>query len=169
MTHLKAYAPTNAPRAWIWINTFCLVWSALLFIEILFTLAPLDRLEGTQFYLAWNFGTTFIWLVEVGLTIYSDMQESNLENGQVSLYEYVSSKTADPEGFRLILELMLAFLFLGDSITVFWRWFEVDENIDGELFDTVVSIAAYGYQIIMIRKSTLSQDDYRDIGNLEIT
>ena len=72
---VSTYSPLKAPQLWTRINAVLVIWSVLLLIEILFTLGPLERLEGTRAYLTYNFGATLVWVAQVGLTIL-DMQDT---------------------------------------------------------------------------------------------
>ena len=71
MHYLLTITPQKSPILWFRVNSTLFVWSVLLSVELLFTAAPLDRLEGTSAYLAWYFATTLVWFGEVGLKCYS--------------------------------------------------------------------------------------------------
>lgn len=115
---------SNGLLVWFCINLTCFVWSFLLLIEILWTVEPLDRLQGTHVYLTWNFGTTIIWVVETALPVCTLGWKSS---------------------FFQMGEWILALYFLVDSIALFQQWQQPDEDIRGEVLDAVISLAAYAY------------------------
>lgn len=139
-------SPLRAPKTWMWINAVCLAWSILLFIEIIFTLGPLDRLEGTRAYITYNFGTTLVWVVEVGLTVLDDMKQS-----------IVLSR-------RDLFELAVALFFLIDSLRLFLDWYKADVDVGGESLDVLINFAAYVYLLSKLQESPVvaGSDDYLD-------
>ena len=129
----------------MWINAVCLAWSILLFIEIIFTLGPLDRLEGTRAYITYNFVTTLVWVVEVGLTVLDDMKQSILSRQD-------------------LFELDVALFFLIDSMRLFLDWYNANVDVGGESLDILINFtAAYVYQCRKLQESpVVGSDDYLD-------
>ena len=134
------------PKTWIWINAVCLAWSILLFIEIVLTLGLLERLEGTRAYITYNFGTTLVWVVEVGLTVLDDMKQSIVLSRQD------------------LFELAVALFFLIDSLRLFLDWYKADVDVGGESLDILINFtAAYVYQCRKLQESpVVGSDDYLD-------
>ena len=130
--------------AWLWINAICAVWSLLLVIEILWTLSPLDRLEGTRAYLSYSFGTTIIWVFEVIVHLWNRKRHPQHAGDGEREYRH--------ETIQLGLELILALYFLLDSTKVFVKWQTSDADVGAELLDSIVGLAAYLYQFVRIRR-----------------
>ena len=128
----------------MWINAVCLAWSILLFIEIMFTLGPLDRLEGTRAYITYNFVTTLVWVVEVGLTVLDDMKQQSI----LSRWD--------------LFELAVGLYFLIDSMRLFLDWYKADVDVGGKSLDILINFAAYVYQLSKLRESPVGSDDYLD-------
>ena len=143
MDFVTTSSPLRAPKTWMWINAVCLAWSILLFIEIIFTLGPLDRLEGTRAYITYNFVTTLVWVVEVGLTVLDDMKQLILSR-------------------RDLFELAVALFFLIDSMRLFLDWYKADVDVGGKSLDILINFAAYVYQLSKLRESPVGSDDYLD-------
>ncbi len=161
--NLSAYAPPQAPILWTWINLICLVWSTLLLIEILFTLSPLDRLEGTRCYLVYNLGTTLVWIAEVGLTLF-------YLQGHTQIQHILRLNLHTKEDYEAFVELVLAIIFLGESVKIFWVWSKVDEDVDAHLFDAILNIFGYCYQMVKVckfRRADASRD-YSDIDSIDM-
>mmetsp|Transcript_30815 Transcript_30815/g.45607 ORF Transcript_30815/g.45607 Transcript_30815/m.45607 type:complete len:224 (+) Transcript_30815:72-743(+) len=166
---VSTYSPLKARKLWIRINLFLLLWSCLLFIDLLFTIGPLERLEGTREYLTYNFGSTLVWVVEVGLTVL-DMNmnanmDTNVHDGERVAHEgpmlsvlnriRIMERPFDVKQLfqtwtrkdvELSAELVLAIYFLLDSTKVFVQWYKADSDVGAELFDTLLNLAAYFYQ-----------------------
>ena len=145
MDFVTTSSPLRAPKTWMWINAVCLAWSILLFIEIIFTLGPLDRLEGTRAYITYNFVTTLVWVVEVGLTVLDDMKQQSI----LSRWD--------------LFELAVGLYFLIDSMRLFLDWYKADVDVGGESLDTLINFAAYVYQLSKLQESpVVGSDDYLD-------
>jgi hypothetical protein len=148
MDFVTTSSPLRAPKTWMWINAVCLAWSILLFIEIIFTLGPLDRLEGTRAYITYNFVTTLVWVVEVGLTVLDDVKQSILSR-------------------RDLFELAVALFFLIDSMRLFLDWYKADVDVGGESLDILINFAAYVYLLKtnpprLQESPVVGSDDYLD-------
>ena len=131
----------------MWINAVCLAWSILLFIEIIFTLGPPERLEGTRAYLTYSVGTTLVWVVEVGLTVLG-MEQSILSR-------------------RDLFELAVAVFFLIDSMRLFLDWYKADVDVGGKSLDILINFAAYVYLLKtnpprLQESPVVGSDDYLD-------
>lgn len=158
------YSPNSAPRAWLLINGAILAWSVLLLCELLLTISPEDRLEGTRAYLLYNFGATLIWVVEVGLHL--------LEHHQLKVHSSTNPNHEHKDLYWLLAELIIALYFLYDSTRVFVLWRTPDSNVRAQLLDTIINIAAYLYQVIRLgafaKHGTASgSGEYFDIISLE--
>lgn len=94
------------------------------------------RLEGLQLYLLWNFGTTLIWCLQVTLTVLARAEEG--ENWQ--------------DSHLVLFELILAIYFASDSIRLCRRWKRASGDLEGELFDAVLS--AVGYFCLLVKSET---------------
>ena len=124
-----AGSPDLAPLPWAVLNFLCLFWSTLLVFAIYQTEGPLERVQGTRFYLTWNLITTFIWCFEIGLIVLHRRSKSTIIHW---------------------MELVIAVYFFQDSITLMNLVFrlEPDEDIAGELADAIFSSLAYLYQFV---------------------
>ena len=164
---LAAYAPAQAPTLWLTLNGLCLLWSLLLFFELLYTFGPLERLEGTRAYLVYNFVTTVVWAMEVVLTLYH-MGLPPLRNdiggsSGSSICSRLISLFQEREGIMLALELVAAIYFLGDSAKIFWYWFKVDEDVEGEMLDVLINLVAYAYIVKKNQRDEEYTDQYTDL------
>ena len=161
MVSIIKLAPANSPSLWLCINFVCCLWSVLLVVSILSTMSPLNRLEGTQLYFIWNFGTTLVWCIEAGLNGYYARQHQ-------------LSNTNSRFPWTSVLEVALAIYFTADSIHLFRKWLKPDQDIEGELADTIVSTLAYAYQLYHIwftvlypsQSSSTFQEEYTAIGEV---
>ena len=89
------------------------------------------RLEDSQLYLVYNFGTTIIWCLEVTLTVLVPAED---EGGWLD--------------FSLVwIELLLAIYFLTDSILLFQKWAKTGDW-ESELADTMLNTIGYVYFLI---------------------
>uniref|UniRef100_A0A7S2EUL1 Uncharacterized protein n=1 Tax=Trieres chinensis TaxID=1514140 RepID=A0A7S2EUL1_TRICV len=158
--YLVSYSPFRARKTWITINSMCLLWSILLILELAFTLDPLDRLEGTRVYLSYNFVTTIIWLLEVGLTL-ADVYATNHRE---SCFECLHFRTR--QDVELMVELIVALYFFGGSLQVFFQWYTVDTNVSGQFVDAILNLVAYAYLLwrVMSDRSSDSDGGFYDEG-----
>jgi hypothetical protein len=159
MKCILRYSPNKARKAWIWINAAILACSVLLLSELLLTFSPEDRLEGTRAYLMYNFGTTFIWSIEVGLLVldYHELQERSRED-------------PDPQHhnlYSLIVELIIALYFFYDSTQVYKQWRNPNaDDVEANVLSTIINAATYLYEVIRL-SSRRAADDYVDITSQE--
>jgi len=128
---LSTYSPLKARTLWIRINLIFVLWSALLFLDLLFTIGPLERLDGTQEYLTYNFGSTLFWVLEAGLTALDmNMQRDTDEGLMRSTFNRIRvmkspsdlthlCQTWTKEDVEITVELALGIYFLVDSMRVF--------------------------------------------------
>ena len=117
----------SSKRFWCCMNLMCCVWSILLVLEIVWTIQPLDRLEGTHAYLVWCFGTTIIWCIEVGVKI------------------WVPSASTTASRFATVMlwiEAALAVYFLIDCALLFRQWNRAEDEIEGELIEVSLTAGA---------------------------
>ena len=136
------FAPSNAPRFWNAVNAFVFLWSFLLSIELSSShkISALERLEDVRYYLVWNFGTTLIWASEVALNCLAGSSQQR------------SRSSWAKENVQLLIELVLALYFTGDSIYMFRKWKQQGEDLDGQLVDTVLNSLAYLYLLLKDRE-----------------
>ena len=160
MTNIASYSPRKARKLWIWINTICLVWSLLLFVDIFCTLGPLKRLGHTQDYLVWSFVTTIVWVLEAGLNIF-EMQESQDRN----LFDFLYFQTAKDVG--VFVEFLAAVYFLVVSANLFIVWHKAESDVGGQTLDTTISSLAYAYELFMVLQYPAGLDDYAEIDEEE--
>jgi len=158
MHYLLTITPQKSPILWFRVNSTLFVWSVLLSVELLFTAAPLDRLEGTRAYLAWYFATTLVWFGEVGLKCYY-IHESITRDGWTQLHQIVFLQTR--QDVEIFLELILAVYYLIDSAKVFWSWQKADKDISGEVFDAILNSLAYLYEMSTFQRLP-EPNDYTD-------
>jgi len=161
MHYLLAIAPQKSPLLWFRVNSTLFVWSVLLLIELLFTEAPLERLEGTRAYLAWNFVTTLVWFGEVGLKCYY-INDSIIRDGWTQLHQIIFLQTR--QDIETFVELMLAIYYLIDSAKVFRSWHKADIDLSGELFDAILNSLSYLYEMSTFRRLP-EPNNYNDISD----
>lgn len=160
---VSTYSPLKARTLWMKINLIFLLWSALLFLDLLFTIGPLERLDGTREYLTYNFSATLFWVLEAGLTALDMNMQRNVDEGLMrSSFNNVRAMRIPSDATRLCqtwtkedvensLELALGVLFLFDSMRVFTQWYTADPDLGAELLDTLLNFAAYLYIVIKLR------------------
>lgn len=177
---VSTYSPLKAPQLWTRINAVLVIWSVLLLIEILFTIGPLERLEGTRAYLTYNFGATLVWVAQVGLIIL-DIQKGSAINTIVSrtinrpCSILRSCQALTKKDIELLMELTVAIYFLFDSTQVFVVWYKADPDVEAQILDTLFNFACYMYEFIKYRNlsvvsdpavsDAVVSDDYVDIGD----
>lgn len=163
LKELVKYSPPKAPKTWLFINIVCAIWSILLFIEILYTLGPLERLEGTQAYLIYSFGTTTVWVIQVTLTcihqqsilLESDDTNSNSPNQTNTSYLIFRMIYLQTSGdYEIWMELILAVYFLFDSLSSFVEWKKADLDVTSQGLDAFVNFAGYIYEMYKIQRDT---------------
>lgn len=67
---ITSYCPRQNYGIWLYMNTSILLWSLLLLAELCMTDDPShtqSRIEGTEVYLVYSFGSTLVWVLEAGL------------------------------------------------------------------------------------------------------
>ena len=76
-------------------------------------------------YLFWSFTTTFVWVVEVGLSVWHVGKESSC---------------------REAVELVVAAYMTYVTAVVMWKhWCRPDKQVEGEVLDVGLTVAAYLY------------------------
>ena len=123
--------PETNPLAWTVINCLVFLWSTVVLVLITTTSeGVIQRRYGEQMYISWNFGTTTIWCLEIGLMVWF--------HGQASTWEQR-------------IELLLAVYFLFDSVHLFVKWRNPKEDLEEEFFDVLINDIAF----LWIHLSTL--------------
>lgn len=120
---LQSWTPKNSPVPWITVNVLCFASSAALFLVTL--IAEDDsqyRIFAKQSYLFWNFSTTVVWCVEVGLRVYASRREVKLQQR---------------------IELAVAAYFTTDSAILLHKFKVKKEDIDVVLFEVAINTLAY--------------------------
>ena len=120
--------PVNCPNLWLGINIVIVIWSFLLIVSIFLEDTRLDRLQDTHAYLCWNFGTTFLWFVEVGLTAWDH------------------KRNHQPWEWTQTIELVAGIYLVGDSIRMFSKWVRPDQDVESELFDCILNLVFYSFE-----------------------
>jgi hypothetical protein len=138
MTRIQAFVircvPEFNPFPWIVINALCCAWSVWLIYALHDTDTPRERILGTHLYLIWNFVTTIMWCVEVGLIV----------------------SYSSPSWVRKV-ELVLAFYFMIEALQVAKDWKEPDNQIWLEYFDLSLNSLAYLFELYMSMKHLYRQ------------
>ena len=79
----------------------------------------------SQMYLFWSFATTFVWVLEVGLSCW-----------------YVGKQSS----FREAVELAIAAYLTYESAVTMWKhWCRPDKQVEGEVADVGLNAAIYFY------------------------
>eukprot|EP00525_Craspedostauros_australis_P013770 CAMPEP_0198135372 /NCGR_PEP_ID=MMETSP1442-20131203/60555_1 /TAXON_ID= /ORGANISM="Craspedostauros australis, Strain CCMP3328" /LENGTH=195 /DNA_ID=CAMNT_0043796537 /DNA_START=315 /DNA_END=902 /DNA_ORIENTATION=+ len=64
------WVPEKAPKKWFIINVICALASVVVLVELLVASDEwAERPWATALYFVWDFGTTFVWVVETGLEV----------------------------------------------------------------------------------------------------
>ena len=79
----------------------------------------------SQLYLLWSFATTFVWVLEVFLSVWYQGRHSS---------------------WREAAELVLAAYLTYESAVTMWRhWCYPDKEVEGEVIDVSLTVAGYLY------------------------
>lgn len=146
--------PDQSPLAWTCINLFCLVWSLILVFDIFLVEEDLeDRPGAAAMYLVWNFGTTAVWCVEVGLQQVGYHASCHDDKNHGTFF--INNHGDDGGGtqrtrFKLLLdrwvrwiELGLAVFFLVDSMMLLYKWRLAHNHLEEELGEVLINVFAY--------------------------
>ena len=127
--------PQDSPRThlyWTIVNVLVVAFSIILFIDILS--AEEDRSErpwAMAEYLIYNFGTSLVWVVEVSLKAY---------------YENVDAS--------LLLEWIVAFYFVGDSVGLLVKWkIQKKKDLTENAVQALIGILSYSYMSYVTYKA----------------
>jgi len=121
---LEMCAPEKSPGPWAAVNLGVLTWSVTVLVLIFLDSNRLDEFR-TQMYLFWSFTTTFVWVVEVGLSVWHVGKESSC---------------------REAVELVVAAYMTYVTAVVMWKhWCRPDKQVEGEVLDVGLTVAAYLY------------------------
>jgi len=160
---LVKYSPKHARKTWLRINVSILTCSVLLLIEILMTLDPAERLEGTRAYVAYNAIICFVWTLESGLHFLQYRHDRIDKQSQPQPREHTDDSNAesktDYEFYGIIVEMLFAVYFLYDSVSYFKTLWNEAYSISAQLFDVVIDIAAYIYVTMHLMMPPESADD----------
>ena len=135
-------APIKAPKLWTLINAICLIWSIILAIDFTYseTPSPLNELSNKHAYLVWNFGTTIVWLIEVGLNAY-----------EIELTFFDVLYFHDFEDILMFFELLLALYFTTDSLILFVKWQHADFDSNDSIWEAITNCVAYCFAMVKIQ------------------
>ena len=147
LKRLASYAPATHPVVWCITNSVCAFASALALADLLIATDDfLERPFATALYLIWNFATTGVWLVEIGLTVVWHIWTALNEDGNRTMASdagFWSLVTRIPWIPRI--ELLLAVYFLLDSMRLLWKWQLQGQDVEAELVEVVINFLAYLY------------------------
>ena len=130
--------PAKNPSFWTYVNAILCIWSVVLVYMILVTAeGVVERRFGEQLYLIWNFATTAVWCLEIGLTVW---------------YHYPQISTWSER-----IQLAVAVYFLFDSIQLFRKWLNPEKDIDEELLDVLIS--SFSYLWVLVETARMWVDD----------
>jgi len=143
------WSPNHHPAAWFWINAACLAASLVLVADILVCWwdgEPELRPVAAALYLFYNVTTTLVWCFEIGWTAWEQQQTTTTR-----------SKVVDdsPSCMRLLhchgvtwpvrIELVLAVVFLVDSVRLLWEWRLRKDDLEANLWEALLNALAYLY------------------------
>ncbi|CAE7207834.1 unnamed protein product [Symbiodinium pilosum] len=121
---LLMYAPEKSPGPWAAINVGVLSWSIAMLVIIIMDSGRRDEFRS-QLYLLWSFATTFVWVLEVFLSVWYQGRHSS---------------------WREAAELVLAAYLTYESAVTMWRhWCYPDKEVEGEVIDVSLTVAGYLY------------------------
>ena len=125
---LIACAPERYPLGWLGVNVTCLLATTVVLVDVLIATDDLaERPTAAALYLVWNFGTTLVWLAEVGLS--------------VALLQ--SRETERIMTWEKPVELLLAIYLSCDSLHLLWKSKVKRQDIEEELFDVSVNLLSF--------------------------
>ena len=135
------WSPKRHPRGWLVVNLVCLVASLALAANIVlfFRDDPELRPVGAALYLLYNFTTTLIWCVEIGLTAWE--QQAEFSSSSSSWLSRLLRNTTWP----VRLELIVAVYFFADSLHLLWKWRLTKNKLEAGLWDAMIGSVAYLY------------------------
>ena len=113
----------------MWINIACFLASSILLVYLLVAQEVdfAERPFAKGSYLAWNFATTAVWMLEVGLRLYGTYREE---------------ATTREKHLWVWLEAVLAVVFLYDSIRLIDQWRLEDQDLEEDMLDVVMNVSA---------------------------
>lgn len=149
LKQIQRIGPTKALEPWRWINASVLWCSVLILMELLATLAPEKRLEGTHAYLVYNFGATLIWVVQSSLDAVDFVCEPNNQAPSPPSDGILWLKQ-NSSWLLLLLEWTVAVYFLYDSVLVFQQWMTPDVDVRADFLDTSINAGWYLYQTLKL-------------------
>ena len=128
---LLSLAPEVNPVGWLTVNLICLGAGLVALVDNLEATEDLsERPTATALYLVFNFGTTIVWLAEVGLSLYL------LQSREEARLATSGSK---------IIELPVATYMTANSLDLLWQWKIQKKHIEEQLFDIIISVLSYIY------------------------
>ena len=167
------WSPPRHPIFWQLLNFICLIWSALLVIQIKVLTGGnntfMDQLERTQWYIVWAIGTCLIWSFEVGLTLFYTYHHDTAVTTTIDEDGNVVTQPA-PSRWSLIwkngetwFELILAVFFVATSVAMLRRWRQADQDVAEEYTDALISTIAYMYQVWKMHRDSQIINDESEI------
>mmetsp|Transcript_5870 Transcript_5870/g.12543 ORF Transcript_5870/g.12543 Transcript_5870/m.12543 type:complete len:158 (-) Transcript_5870:682-1155(-) len=127
---------THSPNPLVWtiVNLVVVFVSVVLLYDISFAFEDRKERPGAVGeYLAYNFVTTVLWVVEVSLRTHQ--VRINKEHKKLEL----------ADDAWIIVELLAALYFVGDSLHLVIEWKLKDEDLTEDSMDVVVGIISYSY------------------------
>jgi hypothetical protein len=152
LVSLERWVPSRHPSLWVVINSLCLASSIAVLAQVLLaTDDEVERPEAAAWYFVWYFGTCVIWCIEAGLESWWS-HSAHVVGGTVWARESPSSA----------IELVIAVYFSIDSVLLLYRWEIMKQDVYAELFDVIISCAAYTYALAR------DSSKYRESGDMGV-
>mmetsp|Transcript_31174 Transcript_31174/g.58504 ORF Transcript_31174/g.58504 Transcript_31174/m.58504 type:complete len:171 (+) Transcript_31174:35-547(+) len=118
--------PERNPEPWAAINFAAFVWSLVTWLTILVDGAKNDEFRS-RMYLFYDFATTFIYLVEAGLTVWYLKWRAPLT--------------------QAILVVLAAYFTYVTAVTMWKKWCHPDKQVDAEEVDVLLNTAVYAWAL----------------------
>mmetsp|Transcript_25978 Transcript_25978/g.36617 ORF Transcript_25978/g.36617 Transcript_25978/m.36617 type:complete len:175 (+) Transcript_25978:35-559(+) len=137
---LAGFVPEKNPPFWIVVNGLCLLFSVVLLVLILIAE---EESRGKKFakrcYLLYDFVTTLVWCVEVGLIVWYHGNASSWERR---------------------IELLLASYFVPESSYALYRSKVKKQDLNTIFLTVVLSLLAYLYVLVETIKKYARRNDF---------
>jgi hypothetical protein len=130
------------PLVWTLLNAVALAASLFLAWQLILALDDFDERPGAaSFYLFWNFGTTFLWVVEVSFRVHD--WRSKPHHLPTTLHK-----------LALVMEWSFAILFTIDSLKLLIKWKVRKQDIEANLVEVLLNTVAFAYiTVITLQES----------------
>ena len=152
---LILWSPLAAPNFWLIINASVILYS--IFLSYILIIGPKHKIDhfAIENYLAYDFITNFVWLIELLLSMLSHIRLSDVK-------EWENKRSTQ-------IEAAIAFYFLIDSIHNVFKKHKGKKWRDREMFVGVfINLLAYVYEMyVRVKECKEVGDDFDIIDHIQ--